>query len=169
MLTYKRAYTKAVCDNTAALALGEKTAQEIKVRHVKGARLNKLTTAHALGILNDADKAFEDEVRTLTEWRVSQRQFTAWMHTYVGLDEASTKHAKTIAEKRIDSLSTMWDSDPRVSPWRGTGFGVLQAANTTFLHNKRGAGVERTWNSLIDGKTRQHDQHALQLLRQVTA
>jgi len=39
-----------------------------------------------------------------------------------------------MADTKRDSLTTLYRSDPRVSPWAGTAHGVLQAVNTYEHH-----------------------------------
>ncbi len=58
-----------------------------------------------------------------------------------------------MADTKRDSLTTLYASDPRVSPWAGTAHGVLQAVNTYEHHEGvvRGERAERNGLKTITG------------------
>jgi hypothetical protein len=55
-----------------------------------------------------------------------------------------------------EQLHDLWHKDPRVTPWKGTAWGVVQAVNTwqTHVQTVRGAHrFERQMTNALDGST----------------
>jgi hypothetical protein len=48
--------------------------------------------------------------------------------------EDANKRAITLSENRRSLLTNLWKSDPRVAPWAGNAFGIVQAVNTFDQH-----------------------------------
>ena len=74
------------------------------------------------------------------------------------------------AGSRPTQLDRLWNHDQRVTPWRGTAYGVLAAANTYAHHLApvRGATrAERNAERLVTGKVHDLDRHTLQVLATV--
>jgi hypothetical protein len=79
----------------------------------------------------------------------------------------------TNATKKRDILQKLWMDDPRVSPWKGTAFGVAQAVNTfthheTGVRNKVDRGERNTMNTIL-GDTARVDADAAKVLQEVLA
>ena len=75
-----------------------------------------------------------------------------------------------MAENKQSSLTKLWTSDERVSPWRGTAWGVVQAVNTYEHHIatvKGGPRPERIMARAISGDFDKKDSQALALLGKV--
>ena len=78
--------------------------------------------------------------------------------------------ALTRAETKREDMNAMWRTDPRVAPWAGTAFGVLQH-NSTWQHHNTAIGgktahrYERNAMAAISGGTTASDANALGVLR----
>lgn len=166
---YKPVDTFVVCDNTRAAALSE-TSQEIRVRHTAHSVLRLTDAREALGlILGNAD-ATVAEIERLCALPVTARQFDAWLRMFVA-PTSPAKAAITRTENTRERMRAMWDSDPRVAPWSGSAFGVLQLANTHRLHERptKGATIraERNMVELLNGTSARGDNRAEQILSAV--
>ncbi|MDE0571808.1 DUF932 domain-containing protein [Demequina sp. B12] len=173
--TYKRTVTDVVCDNTRATALGEKS-EQIKVRHSKHSRLRLSTAREALNLVFATAEDFTADIRALCSTQVSDRQWADFLDLWAPVSnpagERMSGKALTLAERKRDAMATMWATDPRVAPWRGTAHGVLQAANTYEHHARpvRGASrAERNMLRTVTGDFAAADHHARELLNRVLA
>jgi len=101
---------------------------------------------------------FTQEVARLCRVEVTQSQWEAYLdahiprvHTTTGLP--LTGRSQTMADTKRDSLTTLYASDPQVSPWGGTAHGVLQTINTYEHHEGvvRGERAERNGLKTING------------------
>lgn len=173
--THKRAVQATVCDNTLFAASREK-GQTLAFKHTKNSPLLIANAREALGIVMETADDFEAEVEGLLEWRVSSKEFSQYLDlTVPTVDPKGVPfhgRALTLAEGKRESLAGMWRTDPRVAPWSGTAFGVLQL-NNTFHHHERGANKstirpERNMISAISGETARNDSQALYRLAQVS-
>ena len=124
-------------------------------------------------MISQAADAFEDEVRALTSTTVTDRQWAQFLDTFVPTTnngQPLTGRSLTMADNKRDTLKRLWIRDPRVSPWKGTAWGVLQAVNT-FTHHEgivRGTSRdERNMLNAIKGKTAETDEHALKVLGKI--
>ena len=77
----------------------------------------------------------------------------------------------TLREKRMGEMSQLWNNDNRVSPWAGTGFGVMQAFNTWEQHFKgtrRGTTkAERNMLATLNGDIEQNDREVYATMMRV--
>lgn len=176
--TFKAATTVTVCDNTLEMALREKGSTH-RTRHTSRSSLNVLGIREALGILHTQEDAFAAEVERLVAEPVSDERFNLWAAAFVGLDEEKVSkggRGLTIAQNTLGELRTLWTDDARVTPWAGTAFGVLQAANTWRHHLQGGlakgadpvvARAERNMDRAVTGEGATLDRKALALLATV--
>ncbi len=155
--TYKRTVTDTVCDNTRELALSE-TGQEVKVKHSRNSHAQLGPARQALAMVHTLADDFAAEVARLCQVEVTQSQWKAFLdahiprvHTTTG--QPLTGRSQSMADTKRDSLTTLYRSDPRVSPWAGTAHGVLQAVNTYEHHEGvvRGERAERNGLKTITG------------------
>ena len=169
--TFKTATTVTVCDNTLEMALREK-GNVHRTRHTSQSTLNVPSIQQALGILHSQEAGFAAEVERLVAEEVGQIRFMRWADAFAGVtDEKRAKGGRglTIAENKRAQIINLWNDDERVTPWKGTAFGVLQAANTWMHHLQGGLGEgtsreERNVSRVIDGTTAAADREALRLL-----
>lgn len=175
--TYKRVNILPVCDNTLAIGLAE-NGETVKVKHTKNSGLRLATAAETLAILSTTADEIDSELVALVETPFTDEQFDAFLNEICPVTADSSKHAVTHAEKRRDAYLALWRNDNRVSPWRGTLFGALQADNTYRQHVaiRRGAGedgdrdamrAERNMTDVLTGKSMEADKATMVTLRRV--
>lgn len=172
--TFKKTFTVVVCDNTHRIAMGENGA-EFAVSHSKYSLERLKGAGAALGLLEAGANEFSAYVTQLTQTAVSARQWARFLDRWVPfVDEHGhplKPNARTLADKKRETLQKLWIRDPRVSPWAGTGFGVVQAVNTFTHHETRvqkGADRgERNTMWAILGNSARVDAEARRLLDSV--
>jgi phage/plasmid-like protein (TIGR03299 family) len=170
--TYNKGNQIVVCDNTMAASLDNALAT-YKLKHTKHAKFNAVTARDALGIIEEIGAEFTESIEMLTNWSVSDREWTKFLDEVCKYDaDAKTTRSQTIADKKRDDLLNLWDNDLRVNPWRGTAFGVVQATNTWAHHIQTVRGTnraERNMLNAITGATEKADNETLRILELVCA
>lgn len=136
-----------VCDNTLSAALGDKS-KMIKIKHSKNSLPRVETLRDALGIVFKIGEDFAAQVKQLCKIEVSDKAWQAFVEEHTELSKRETPAAITRAENKIAALTELWNNDNRVSPWRGTAFGVIQAVNT-YAHHKANGGNERAERNML--------------------
>lgn len=166
---YKRVVTNVVCDNTMAVGLSE-VGQEIAYRHGKKDTFNLISAREALAIVHTTSEDFAAQVAALCRTDVSDRAWRAFLDAHVPITD--TKQGRALAERKRGELTRLWVSDHRVSPWRGTAWGVVQAVNTHEHHYKTVRNVsrpERNMSRVVDDSVRKLDDTTLAELTRVLA
>jgi phage/plasmid-like protein (TIGR03299 family) len=143
--TYKRTVVNVVCDNTMGAALSG-SGQVIKVKHSRYSKLTVLTARQALDMVAVLADEFADQVRALCEVDVSDAAWAQFVRAHV--PQPDTKRGKTNAVAKRTELHRLWTSDSRVTPWRGTAWGVVQAVNTYEHHSATVRGASRAERNL---------------------
>lgn len=172
--TYQTGAQVVVCDNTLSVALGER-ANRIRVRH-SSKSLGRLSDVRAaLNIVHSAADDFAAEVQALTSQRVSEGRWEAFVDAFTTPVTSATttkgvQAARTRAANKASTLHELWNVDERVSPWRGTAYGVVAAVNTYTHHyaSVRGATrATRNADRMVRGEFNTLDRSTLALLSQV--
>lgn len=148
---YKRVVTNVVCDNTMAAGLRE-LGQEVAYVHRGSAEFNVVSARQALAIVHTTADDFAAEVAALCQSEVNDKAWRAFLDIHVPLPDS--KLSRTRAENKRAMLTNLWVSDERVSPWRNTAWGVVQAVNTHAHHYKTVRNVsraERNMARVVDG------------------
>jgi phage/plasmid-like protein (TIGR03299 family) len=135
--TYKRALTRVVCDNTLSGAIAEQTSQMVRVKHTRNSlsRLDVLTSRDALGIVYEMGDAFGKAIEELCSRTVTDAQWTRFLELHLGERPDDQGRTQTLYDTKRDRLQELYRTDPRVAPWSGTSWGVLQAVNTYAHHD----------------------------------
>ncbi|GAA2019074.1 hypothetical protein GCM10009839_14290 [Catenulispora yoronensis] len=168
--TYKRTVTNIVCDNTMAAGLAE-TGHQIKVKHSRNS-LGRISEARqALDLVIAAASDFEAEVQELIRTDVSPKEWSKFVDAWAPLPEADAhKGTITRAETKREQITQLWKADPRVSPWSGTGWGVVQAVNTWAHHSQGVRGTTRAERNMlraVNGEVDNLDAGTIKLLTAV--
>ncbi len=165
--TYVTGAQVVVCDNTLSAALAGSDRKQIKVRHSVNS-MNKLQDARdALGIVYNVADAFTAQIEALTEQKVTDAMFRKFVQAYTNPKDAK---ATTQMLHKADALMKLWKDDERVTPWKGTAWGVVSAVNTYVHHVQTVRGIdraERNMERVVTGKINQLDQSTLDLLAAV--
>lgn len=171
--SWKRTIQETVCDNTLEIARRE-NGPVFRIKHTKNSGFKLDAARDALGLVHAAADEFAAEVQVLCEQEVTARQWEAFLAEYAPLvDDTGTAlkgRSLTLATNKADELRRLWNKDARVSPWKGTAFGVLQAANTHLHHHSIVKGAERPERNMLNaikGVTAAHDQDVLDKLGKV--
>lgn len=167
--TFQRVVTNVVCDNTMSAALGEKTAQKIKVKHSRYSSLKLQDARDAIGIIHSIGEDFAAQVEQLTNTVVSEGDWSAFLDAISPVPEQEGR-AATMSENKRGELSTLWNSDERVLPWKGTAWGVVQCVNTYAHHVSNahgGKNAERNTLRAVKGQIDALDTSTLATLTRV--
>lgn len=169
---YKRTCTIVVCDNTRNMALREES-EQISVRHTSQSHLRLADARDALRIVHTLDEDFATEIEQLMQMQVSERNFDRFLSVLVPSSDADSQQTQTRAQNIRSTMRTMWQSDIRCAPYRGTGFGALQTVNTWRQHVKPTRSgrsmIERTMMDTLTGQTEIADRQVVEMLRDVMA
>jgi len=152
--TYKRAMTRVVCDNTMDAGLRE-DAPTWRTKHTKNSGLKISDAREALKIVHTMTAAFTDQVERLIAETVTEAQWERIVEALTTPKQVTgaKSQATRIANRRHD-LNTLWTSDYRVAPFKGTTWGVLQAFSTWDQHfiSPRGQSLaERNMGQAVMG------------------
>lgn len=171
--TYLAGVTRVVCDNTHAFALSEKDAKRLKVRHSRNSLGRVTDVRDALDVVVATGDAFDEQVRALVAQTVTDKQWSDFLKAHVPdpKPDASVRVRNNVDRER-DELDTLWTSDERVSPWRGTAWGVVAAVNTHAHHVQHVRGMSRPERNMlrtVTGDFAALDARTLDTLATVTA
>lgn len=160
------------CDNTMVNNLLN-ALSVFKLKHTKNAKFNANEVRDALGILEAVGDDFAQSLETLCNWAVTDADWENFLDAVCKFDaDAKTTRSATIAQNKRDDLRKLWEDDERVTPWKGTAFGVLQATNTWGQHIQtvRGANrADRNKLNFITGAVEKADADTLKTLELVCA
>lgn len=162
---YKRCHTDIVCDNTRDAALGEE-GQQYKLKHTRYSTLKLGDARDALQIIFESGEAFAAEIDRLCATPVTEAQWGKVLEALVPVPEEEGR-SQTLAEGKRSQLVGLWEHDDRVTPWKGTAWGVSQAFNTFNQHvaTVKGAHrLERAYTNVLSGKTAEADLKVLDVL-----
>lgn len=173
--TYKRVVTAVVCDNTLAAGLSE-GGQVFRIKHSSGSGMKLAEAREALAIIHTVADEFAAEVARLASWKVNTREFNLVLDAIVPIPEVpadkKTTRGFTLATNKQEELRRLYKNDVRVTPWKGTALGVLQAFNTYEHHvaSRKGGAHRAQVNMLraVDGTTAAADAQVLSVLAGVT-
>lgn len=168
--TYKRVVTNVVCDNTMAMALAEKY-KKYSVKHTKNSQFDVLKAREAVDVIFSIEDAFSQQIATLCAQKVSNKQWDAFLDIAVAVPEVKEgprgSAGATRAQNKRDLLDALWTGDERVTPWKGTAWGVLQAVNT-FTHHfstvKKVSHLERNMERAMRSGVQSIEEHDRQVL-----
>jgi phage/plasmid-like protein (TIGR03299 family) len=176
--TYKIVNNITVCDNTLAGSLAERADHQWKMKHTSRSMTDERIdqAREALQVVMDHQRTFADEVKALCETTVTDQQWASFLEAHVPTTDEAGDPLKgrglTLAENKRESLSSLWKNDERVSPWKNTAYGVLQADNTYRLWEGTVRGMsrpERVTLNALKGVSQKADQDALTLLNGILA
>lgn len=174
--SYKLVNTLTVCDNTLAGAVGEKDRPEYKIRHTTNSVVRVENAHQALGLIVAGQDDFAQEVAKLVDTTVTNSQWATFVERLAPISPELALAGKgkglTMAENKRERLTQLWNSDPRVAPWKGTAFGALQAANTYQHWDAIVRGAERQERNTLaqlDGSWEKFDRETLATLQSVLA
>lgn len=162
-----------LCDNFMAPnpmeAYAEGRSYYNRGRSTKSANAKPLTNEQAVELIKMTTADFKATVELLVNQKVSTQAWHKFLDLYVPIP-ADDGRGKTLAENKRQSLEFLWKEDERVSPWKGTAYGVVTAVNTYVHHEGLVRNAERTERNLhraASGKVQDLDANTLALLNEV--
>ncbi len=165
--TYQVGSQVVVCDNTLSAALGEHT-DRVKVRHSRHSLGRLSDVREALNIVHGVADSFGQAVERLCAEQVSEPRWEAFVDAFTGQNDVNASARVGVnAEEKATALHRLWSTDQRVSPWRGTAYGVVAAANTYLHHESKVRGSDRQTRNMermISGKVDAYDARTLEVL-----
>jgi len=168
---YKGQRQRTVCDNTLAIALGERTA-EFRIKHLRGSSAKLGEARQALDIIYTAQSEFDLEIERMMNTSFSNDQFKMLTDTIVPDiapvidDDGKISNERSMSNRfqTVVDLKSLWLNDDRVGDYHGTVWGAKQAHNTWFHWNRtHGTGGDETLmkarqlKSTIMGETDTYD------------
>lgn len=136
-----------ICDNTMSANIRDTSNRKIKFKHTSKSLARITDVRDALGIVMATKDNFEAEVEALLAEEVSEDRFNKFAYEFAGGDkvfeDAKPGRSLTMATTKREKLTALWTNDDRVTPWRGTALGVVQAVNTF-----------QTWEGIVRGTDR---------------
>lgn len=144
--TYQVGATLIVCDNMVSATLGDREALRVKIRHSRRSLDRILEVREALHLIEAVGDEFEAAVNRLVSVEVTPVEWSAFLDAHVPMEvKGKPKEGRslTLAQSKREDLSALWLHDTRVTPWKDTAFGVLQAVNTWVQHNSTVRGLSR--------------------------
>lgn len=170
--TFKKGATVTVCDNTLAANLAEHS-PTVKVKHSAKSLSKIIEVRDTLGLIVAVADNFQAEVESLIETTVSDKAWAAFLDEIAPkAEEDASKRSTGLAERKRAELTTLWEHDDRVAPWKGTGWGALSAVNTWEQHFQDVRNVsrpERNMLNMVEGKFEKSDATTLTTLEKVLA
>jgi phage/plasmid-like protein (TIGR03299 family) len=176
--TYLTGAIGAVCDNTLDSAMAGALSRW-KIKHTRKSVLRAQEAREKLGLsIAQVGDEMTQTIESLLAIPVSERDFELWLDEVTPMpDFKETKSGTggrgyTMAENKRNELSRLWVKDPKVKPWAGTAFGIVQASNTwntwsSTVRNADGGRIERNYLNAIEGKVGAADRKALDALAKV--
>ncbi len=168
--TYLTGAQVVVCDNTLRVAMNEKDAAKLRIRHSTRSAFRLETAREALGILEAIEDAFAAQVKRQMDVRVDEDAWNRFLNAHFPLKNEDTYRTHPQYERRRE-LDRLWRYDIRVAPWQGTAYGVVAAVNTYEHHLAQGrAGrdrVERNADRATSGGFDAIDEKTLRTLQKV--
>jgi phage/plasmid-like protein (TIGR03299 family) len=147
--TFKRTVTATVCDNTMSLALAER-GERYRVKHSRHSQLRLGEARDALNIVYRLAEDFQTELDALTATTVSDAQWRTFLVSLTAAEPGAvvTDRQLAAADRKRASLDRLWRDDDRVTPWKNTALGVVQAVNTWTHHEAKVIGDRAQRNML---------------------
>lgn len=171
--SYGTGEVAVVCDNTLHAARSSFD-KEVRIKHTRHSleRVNLLDLRTALGIVHGIADDFSKELDELLNEQVSNDRFGKWADQFAGtaaIDAMPEGRGKTLALNKRDALWDLWQKDERVTPWKNTALGVLQAGNTWAHHIQTVKGVSRDERNMSRRLTGEFDKLDAQILATLAA
>jgi Domain of unknown function (DUF932) len=158
--------TRAVCDNTAEMVMAERTAT-YKRKHTKGSSFDLGECRRVVDVWHSATASEIEEIERLMNTAVPAGTFERVADILLpvdGNDDKGKPLTQTAITRRTnvrDDVRSLYHLDPRVAPYKGTAWGVVQAWSTHSIHGVTPKGqrtaTERQTFNLISGEQAKQD------------
>ena len=140
--------------------------QVSRVRHTTNSGFKLQNVREALDLVHLAGDDVMAEIERLSNIKVNDYQFDRIVKKLVPVPTLSNSNQAgvTRATNKQQKIRSLWENDDRVTHWKGTALGVVQAWNTYDHHftGKREKRVERNMVNALTGRTAKSDDLVLQ-------
>ena len=120
---------RVVCANTMRFALEGGSKASWAIRHTQSARGRVAQAKAALGLTYRYYEGFEEEVEALMDQSIPEGVFEAINVTVFPTEDDDSERAEATAERRRETVRSLYFESPTVTPYNGTGWGVVNAFN----------------------------------------
>lgn len=197
--SWTRTFGIPVCDNTLDYQLVRAgDTGKFVLKHTKNSVAKIESVTQAIGLLDQQGEEMDKAFTELSKIDVSEGAFAKWLDKVIPVPDVKvaevtvksiqgedmtiqkvSTNSQTIALNKRDKIMQMWDSDPRVTPFKGTKLGILQLWNTFQTHegtvkgakaldgNKVQARVEANMMKTLSGDFGKIDKIALDAIDEV--
>lgn len=175
--SYRAGVLRIVCENTLAAGMDETrrngrfAGDVVKFKHTANAQTSIAEARATLGIVFQIKDEFAAEVEALLAVPVSEARFDLMQDIVFPAPKADdggdpSEVALTRWQDRRQERRQMFQMDPRVAPWTGTGWGFVQTMNTWAQHSAtvRGDRAERNQHKFLSGEFATLDRRSARLV-----
>lgn len=154
----------AICDNSMQVAF-DGAVTKVRIKHSANSLKKLGNLRDALGVIYKDAEDFQEWVNRLVDIDVTDKQFAQIIEGIIptpapemgnkdGKTVVKNQRSITIATDKKETLTQMWNSDPRCKQWNGTMFGAFQTYNTWSEHVKprNENAVDRVMTGTIGGQ-----------------
>ena len=130
-----------ICDNTLEIGRG----QGLAFKHTKNSAAKLGDYRGVMTAIMHGESDFRAELERQLSVEVSDQAFGRFLESFVPDSEDDKPAKRTRSERKRQEITQLYKGDPRVTAWKGTEFGVVQAVNTWQTHMsqlRNGTGVE---------------------------
>jgi len=150
---------RVVCMNTLRLAMAT-SHRTFTIRHTSSAPSRIEEARRALSLSFQYYDEFEEEVEALMAQKVTDKQFDSLIEAVWPLQEEMLKGSRVLRKR--EEVKSLLLADPTIQPWRGTGWGALNAFNTWDQWH---APVRKTKLTSDDDSVVRQERQAMTVLR----
>ena len=175
--TYLTGAQLVVCDNTLTAAMN--TTTRFKIKHSSKSLQRISEIRETLGLIETVSDEFSAQVQQLCSTEVTPRQWERFLDVFTlvkdleGRDLKMTGGARTKADNLRAQVASLYTNDPRVSPWTGTAFGVVQTVNTYHHHeqpHQKGTDrAARNMQRMVEGEWDEMDRDVVETIDVIRA
>jgi phage/plasmid-like protein (TIGR03299 family) len=157
-------FVRAVCMNTIRASFRQ-ARTSWAARHTSSLAGRTDDARRALQLVWKVSDSFRQELEALTAQPISDHHVGDVLTTLWPDDPTATARARDSASRRRAAIRRMYQSDPRVAGWHGTGYGLVQAVSTWELWEapRRGPRGEQILAGLFAGTRTKADVAAARL------
>jgi phage/plasmid-like protein (TIGR03299 family) len=168
--TYLTGVQVVVCDNTLSAALSG-SAAKVRLKHTRYSGDKSEQIREGLGLVEAVAASFEKQLVDLTSQYVPESKWQEFVQAYAYVVPGSTDRMRNAQLRKQGELNSLWQSDPRVAPWKNNAYGVVAAVNTYEHHVKNVKGAtraERNASRVVSGGHDKLDRSTLELLATIS-
>lgn len=119
-----------ICDNTLRITRG----QGLAFKHTKHSNAKLGDYRSVMSAIMRGESEFRKELERQLAIKVSDDDFERFLDFYVPVEDDDIPAKKTRSARKRQEITHLYKTDPRVTGWTGTEFGVVQAVNTWNTH-----------------------------------